>query len=112
MDMIWFEDAKRGEVEAFLKTPPAAIYAPALAATADLIEGFESPLGMELLATVDWLLYEGNCEPTVPAVRAGLARWRGGDGAAARKQRLFDDRLLGIALGRLTKSPLWNAQAA
>ena len=58
-------------------------------------------IGMELLATVDWLLAREGVAPTVPAVREGLLRWQGGPGAAARKDRLFDDRALGIALNRL-----------
>jgi len=76
---------------------------PALEATASLIDGFESPFGMELLATVDWLLAREGVAPTVPALREGLRQWRGGAGAAARKDRLFDDKALGIALARLTQ---------
>lgn len=66
--------------------------------------GFESPFGMELLATVDWLIAKENIAPTVSAVREGLRTWSGGPGAAERKDQLFDDRALGIALERLTQS--------
>ena len=59
---------------------------------------------MELLATVDWLLSQEGIAPTVPAVREGLHHWGGGPGAAARKERLFDDRALSIALERLAPS--------
>ena len=38
------------------------------------------------------------------AVREGLHHWGGGPGAAARKERLFDDRALSIALERLAPS--------
>ncbi len=99
-DLIWFEDARRGQVEAYLERE-AAVYGPAVARTAEVIDGFESPLGMELLATVDWLLRECGCEPTVAALRAGLEAWPGGKAAARRKQALFDDRLLALALDRL-----------
>ena len=58
---------------------------------------------MELLATVDWLLAREGVVPTVPALREGLRQWRGGPDAATRKDRLFDDRALGIALERLTQ---------
>ena len=75
---------------------------PALEFTAELIDGFESPFGMELLATVDWLLHEDGVEPTVPAVREHLKSWSGGVGAAARKSKLFDDEALGIALQKLS----------
>jgi O-acetyl-ADP-ribose deacetylase (regulator of RNase III) len=101
LDQIWFEDAQSDKVEAYLHSEPAAAYLPALEQTAATIDGFESPLGMELLATVDWLLSEGKCEPTVASVRGALATWPGGRAAARRKQKLFDDRLLDLAIQRL-----------
>lgn len=103
-DVIWFDDSRKTLVQAFLKSE-AKEYLPALEATASLIDGFESPFGMELLATVDWLLARDGVEPTVPALREGLRHWRGGAGAAARKDKLFDDKALGIALARLTQAP-------
>ena len=65
-DLIWFEDAKR---EAII---------PALERATTVIDGFESSLGMELLATVDWLLFEGTVERTVAALRSALKDWPGG----------------------------------
>lgn len=103
-DVIWFDDNRRDFVQAYLRSE-AKEYLPALEATADLIEGFESPFGMELLATVDWLLSRDHVEPTLHGVREGLRRWRGGTDAGARKDRIFDDRALGIALARLTAGP-------
>lgn len=100
LDVIWFDDERKTFVQAYLKNEAAA-YMQALEATAALIDGFESPFGMELLATVDWLLAREGVAPTVAAVREGLRRWGGGPDAAARKDRLFDDRALGIALERL-----------
>jgi O-acetyl-ADP-ribose deacetylase (regulator of RNase III) len=98
---IWFEDAKRATVTEYLDSDAARPYLPALEATSAIIDGFESPLGMELLATVDWLLQERKCEATVPGVKHGLKAWPGGRTASNRKLRLFDDRLLGLALVRL-----------
>ncbi|WP_374592605.1 macro domain-containing protein [Aquabacterium sp.] len=103
-DVIWFDDNRKTLVQAFLKSE-AKEYLPALEATASLIDGFESPFGMELLATVDWMLARDGVEPTVPALRDGLRHWRGGADAAARKDKLFDDKALGIALARLTQAP-------
>ncbi len=68
--------------------------------TAERIDGFESPLGMELLSTVDWLIEREQCELNVSSIREGLSRWPAGQ-AAQRKQRLFDDRLIELALARL-----------
>lgn len=103
LDVIWFDDGRKTFVQTYLKSE-AKDYVPALEATAALIDGFESPYGMELLATVDWLLSQEGIAPTVPAVREGLHHWGGGPGAAARKGRLFDDRALSIALERLAPS--------
>ncbi|MFA7605049.1 MAG: macro domain-containing protein [Rhodocyclaceae bacterium] len=99
-DVIWFDDERKGFVQTYLKSEAEA-YAQALESTATLIDGFESPFGLELLATVDWLLIREGVAPNIPAVREGLRHWRGGPDAAARKGRLFDDRALGIALERL-----------
>lgn len=105
-DVIWFDPARRAEVEGYLKTDDVRPYREALEDTAAFIEGFESPLGMELLATVDWLLSRERVEPSVPALRRALAAWPGGAGAGERKARIFDDRMLGLALERLGESPL------
>lgn len=100
---IWFEDSKRHAVAEYLEHEPALAFVPALDRTTAIIDGFESPLGMELLATVDWLLHERACEPTIDAIRGGLKAWPGGQAAAQRKLRLFDDRLLALALARLAQ---------
>jgi len=100
-DLIWFEESQRTAVEAFLQTEGCLAYLPALEKCAEIIDGFESPLGMELLATVDWLLSEGRCMATVSCLREGLATWPGGESSAQRKLSLFDERLLGLAIERL-----------
>lgn len=101
--MIWFDEGRKAFLQTYLQTE-AKEYAQALERTAELIDGFESPFGMELLATVDWLLSQEGVTPTVPAIREAMKRWGGGAGAAARKSKLFDDHALGIALKRLTTS--------
>jgi len=99
LDVIWFDDAHKALVQTYLKSE-AKPYEQALEYTASLIDGFESPFGMELLASVDWLLFKEDVAPTVSAIREGLKRWPAG--AAERKNRLFDDRAIHIALVRLT----------
>jgi hypothetical protein len=105
-DVIWFDDSKADRVAAYLTSPEATVYRPALEATAELIDGFESPLGMELLATVDWLIQHQGANPTVADIKNGLSKWPGGQASAQRKQGLFDDRLISLALGRLTENPI------
>lgn len=101
LDVIWFDENRKSFVQAYLNSE-AKSYLPALEFTAELIDGFESPYGMELLATVDWLLSCEGVEPTVEAIRVGLHTWGGGKEAGARKDQLFDDESLGIALARLS----------
>lgn len=110
LDVIWFDDERKAYLQTYLKTE-AKPYLEALERTAELIDGFESPFGMELLATVDWLIAKDHVSATVPAVRQALRKWSGGPGAAVRKDRLFDDRALGIALERLTQSGYSTASA-
>ena len=101
LDIIWFEDARRDHLAAYLSAAKAKPYRPALEATSEIIDGFQSPLGMELLATVHWLLHREGAAPSLDSIKAALARWPGSPEAAARKRRLFDDRLIGLALRRL-----------
>jgi O-acetyl-ADP-ribose deacetylase (regulator of RNase III) len=101
-DVIWFEDAKRDKVAAYLGSGEAKEFLPALEVTAELIDGFESPLGMELLATIDWLKHKDNVAADREAIKAALKTWTGGEASAARKLKLFEDRLVDLALERLT----------
>jgi O-acetyl-ADP-ribose deacetylase (regulator of RNase III) len=100
LDVIGYDATKIVKVGLYLRTE-AKLYQEALDATGDLIEGFESPLGMELLATIDWLLHRIHVEPTVDSIRASLTEWPGGKGAGTRKRKLFNDRMIGLALSQL-----------
>lgn len=100
-DTIWFEEAKRERVALYLKGSEASMYLPALEATDDLIDGFQSPLGMEALATVDWLIVREGAEATLSGIRQGIRNWPAGPAHAQRKEGLFGDRLLELALKRL-----------
>lgn len=102
LDEIWFEEERKEFLELYLKQPENRQLLDVLNRTGELIDGFESTMGMELLSTVDWLIEHEGCQPTVSKIREGLARWPGGPGAAERKLRLFDDRSIQIALNRLT----------
>ena len=100
-DPIRFNDAKKDLVSAYLTTAEAKGYQPALDRTTDLIDGFESPLGLELLATVDWLITRENAIPSVSGVIEGLRKWPAGCEAAQRKLSLFDERMIELALAQL-----------
>lgn len=99
-DTITFDERKRERVALYLRTE-AKPYLPALEAVSAIIEGFESPVGMELLATVDWLARVDRVPLEVPAMRDAIGNWLGGGKAAARKASLFNDRIIGLAVERL-----------
>ncbi|HIO96613.1 MAG TPA: Appr-1-p processing protein [Leucothrix sp.] len=100
LDVIWFDESKREQVNAYLNSD-AKDFLPALEQTSKIIDGFESPFGMELLSTVDWLIEKEGCEPSVEAIQQGIKNWPAGQQWANRKAQLFDERSIGIALQRL-----------
>lgn len=101
LDAIHFNEEHRDYVAAYLRTGEGKPYEPALERTSAVIDGFESPLGMELLATVDWLMIKEGCGPTLGEIRSGIDGWPAGEEAASRKAALFDDYMIELALERL-----------
>lgn len=109
-DAIWFERLSRERLALYLRTDDEGRrYSAALERADALIDGFQSPHGIELLATVDWLIAQG-CAPSVPGIREGLQRWPG-SGAAERMLRVFSEVQLQLALDRLT-APRWRVERA
>lgn len=103
-DTIWFDEGRRSYVSAYLQQQDARILNDILRKTSEAIDGFESPLGMELLSTVDWLLTNENAEPTVEGIRSGLSSWPAGVQAGERKKKMFDDRMIELALVKIKHS--------
>ncbi|MCA2970408.1 MAG: hypothetical protein INH43_17980 [Acidobacteriaceae bacterium] len=102
-DTISFDEQRRPYIDLYLKQESALPLRRVLDRAEEIIEGFQSPLGLEPLATLDWLIVRENCPPTREGIRAGLANWPAGPAAAQRKQKLFTDRLLDLGLSHLTK---------
>jgi len=98
---IMFDYARKDELEAYLQTKAFEPYNEVLETTTKMIDGFESPFGMELLSTVYWLLRFDKVQPTLDSVRKGLSTWGGNPSFAQRKQKLFDDKTLNLALDHL-----------
>jgi len=98
---IRFRPNRRDDVAAYLTLPEAKPLRPALDLASEIIDGFESPHGMELLATVDWLNRRAGIAMNVDSMWAGIRCWPGPDGAAQRKSRAFTARHLEIAIDRL-----------
>ncbi len=101
MDLIWFNPSKRDIVHVYLNSGEGKTFSAALDWSSAVIDGFESPLGMELLATVDWLVEIEGVVPTPDDVLAGLYKWPGGETAGQRKANIFDQRLIAVALDQL-----------
>ena len=101
LDLIWFNYEKMDLVKAYLRSGLGKTYIGVLEWASEMIDGFESPLGMELLSTVDWLVDQEGFPLTIDGVKQGLRNWTGGVAAGERKLRILDDRLIGIALDQL-----------
>lgn len=105
LDVVYFDDSKKDILSLYLKTE-AQEYLPALKKATQIIDGFESPFGMELLSTVDWLIIREGCEPSLSGIRQGMNNWPAGSKWALRKSRLFDDRSIIFALEQLAINKL------
>lgn len=105
LDVVYFDDSKKDILSLYLKTEAQA-YLPALKKATQIIDGFESPFGMELLSTVDWLIVKEGCEPSLSGIRQGIKNWPAGSKWALRKSRLFDDRSIIFALEQLAINKL------
>lgn len=103
-DIVRFAEEKEDELEAYLQEPRMRKFGEALSWTQCVIEGFESPFGLELLATVDWLVQSGRATATLDSVRDALQNWPHSVSAAKRKMQLFDDRVLAIAVDRISEA--------
>jgi O-acetyl-ADP-ribose deacetylase (regulator of RNase III) len=64
-----------------------------------LIEGFESPLGMELLATADYLLWRNEAQD-LPTLVEKVGQWN------ERKKKVLTEQYLSIALQRLREQEM------
>ncbi len=102
-DPIRFRHDRQDRVGAYLTTPDASPYRPTLDEASDLIDGFQSPHGLELLATIDWLHVSGRAALDTDAMMDAITKWPGGDQAAERKVRIFSRRHVDLAVRHLAQ---------
>lgn len=100
-DTIWFDEERRKYVDLYLQQVDSAPLREVLDYATQRIDGFQSPLGMELLATVDWLLQKEHVTPDTVSIRQAIASWPAGKASGERKLRLFDERFVSMALEQL-----------
>ncbi|MBX2930288.1 MAG: macro domain-containing protein [Saprospiraceae bacterium] len=93
-DILTLLPERKPEVERYLTSAIGQEERKRLEAIADLIEGFQSPAGLELLASLDFLIRENNTVDKAE-LHAALHTW------SPRKKRLFTDYQIGVALQRL-----------
>lgn len=101
MDTIWFDPDYRKSMDSYIENKQFEYYVPALDITSKVIEGFQSAFGMELLATIDWLLTIEGSEPNPEAIKKSLESWPAGPDAAERKLRIFNTRHIELGLERI-----------
>lgn len=100
-DPIRFRHERQDKVRAYLTSPEARLYRPALDVATEIIDGFQSPHGLELLATVDWLNRRSGVALDVDAMMAALPSWPGPEGSAERKAKIFTRHHLEAAVSHL-----------
>ena len=101
LDIIWCDEKKLKDVDYYLNTGDGKRYKKVLEEVDSIIDGFQSPVGMEALATVDWLISKENVEPTVKSIKTALGTWNNDLNAGKRKLKIFSDRLLELVLSRI-----------
>jgi O-acetyl-ADP-ribose deacetylase (regulator of RNase III) len=84
------------EADAFMQTQGDAALGERLERLHSLIDGFQSPYGMELLATVHWVAHHEPDADTPSGAMAAIRAWN------ARKQRLMQPAHVRAAWERLT----------
>jgi O-acetyl-ADP-ribose deacetylase (regulator of RNase III) len=100
-DPIRFRHDKQSKVAAYLTSPDAKLYRPALDQANAMIDGFQSPHGLELLATVDWLHHREGVPLDADIIQSAVSLWPGPPGAAERKARIFTPLHIKIAVTHL-----------
>jgi O-acetyl-ADP-ribose deacetylase (regulator of RNase III) len=101
---IWFASERAAELREFLARSEMSSLLEAVDDVLGLIRGFESSFGLELLATVDWLVTRCGYSRDPDAVLAGIGQWPGGPTSAERKARIMNRSVVVMALDRLRDS--------
>lgn len=100
-DPIRFKHDRQDRISVYLTSPEATPYRPALLEASAIIDGFQSPHGLELLATVDWLNRRSGTALEADGMMAAIAAWPGPQGAAERKARVFTRHHVEVAVDHL-----------
>ncbi|BCB97069.1 ADP-ribose-binding domain-containing protein [Dissulfurispira thermophila] len=96
-DNIYLNNEKLAEIKDFIDKYCSDTEIQRIEIISKIIEGFESPFGLELLATVDWILFNDreNKIQTIEDFQKAILRW------SKRKYDVFKKELIEIAFKRL-----------
>jgi len=86
--------AKKPEVDQFLKQEVSEVSQERLRQVTAFMQGFQTPLGLELLATIDYLIHETDTF-NFEKIKNALYEWSG------RKENIFSDKHIEVALQHL-----------
>lgn len=102
-DPIRFHHDRKSKIAAYLTSPAASLYRRALDEATDTIDGFQSPHGLEILATVDWLNGKSGARLDTDSMMSAIASWPGPEGSAERKEKVFARRHVEAAVEHLAR---------
>jgi len=111
LDPIRFRHDRRDKIQAYLTSPEASIYRPALDRATAIIDGFQSPYGLELLATADWLNQNEGAMLDADDMMRAIAAWPGPKGSAERKAKIFSREHVKVAVDHLSAIQIASASA-
>ena len=96
-DIIYLNNKKLDEVKEFINKNCSHEEKQRLEILSKIIEGYQSPFGLELLATVDWILFNNseNKLNSLEDIKQAVLRW------SKRKYGVFKNELIRAALQRL-----------
>lgn len=103
LDPIVLDLPRLAQLDRYWSTDEAARYRPVIERTETIIDGFQTPFLMELLATVDWVVREAGVLLDAAQIREQFANWAGNASAAARKLKLFSEADVELARAHLAR---------
>lgn len=94
---IYLNTEKLSEIKDFINRHCSSEEKERLEILSSIIEGYESPFGLELLATVDWIIRENKKILSIETIRNKILVW------SKRKAEIFNEELIGIAYQQLIR---------
>jgi O-acetyl-ADP-ribose deacetylase (regulator of RNase III)/uncharacterized protein YwgA len=96
LDIIYFNTESTPDIARFVERVCSVDEKKRLSNIVKLMSGFESPFGLELLATVDWIMIkEGNKDITAEDIKVKIKKW------SKRKDDIFTFSHINSTLNRL-----------